>query len=401
MPQPVVQQWRTDNLNGVKAPSSRQHTTDTLATRKSTQGQPDAATKRKQDIYRKKGEARRRTIAAGMAGSQTFSNKPPAPERSVVKFTKLPRKRRKLAPESVNEEQSPETAIIAYSDQSSSVVQPTAQILSRPTVKPTATVEPPAIVEPPMTVEPPVIVKPPLLAADSLPQPIVNDYDDYKWSVYHYELLSLGYDHAERWLEELFQGALQSTYTSRHVTHITRGFIQNGTRLSFVVLHNAANPFEHTPAPSSTVTIGVYGYHWHLHSEIHWTTLASDERSLFKQCVDCGHLREVNKWTPDPSNAKERRFHRAYWRAANMLELGGLLNRGPSEDVPHDLIVEQSEEDPDTDFCLTKADLMWQWGVTEKEAEEAWQAVRSEVAEMEGVQIGEQGWQHLVISSSE
>lgn len=245
--------------------------------------------------------------------------------------------------------------------------------------------------------------EPPLPTTDELPQPIVSKYEDYKWSVFRFEvLLSAGYDHAERWIQALFESTLQSAYQERHFSHISQGFIQDGTRLSIIALHNAANPFEYEPTPTSTVTIGVYGYHWYQHSAIHWTTLASDQRALFSECVDRGLLAQTHKWTFDAPKASERRFHRAYWLAANRLDLKGMLNRGPSKDTPHDFIGDKSPEDPDKEFGIREADLMNEWDVTGAEAAVAWQKVLDELVELgDGADVGDAGWQHLVISNSE
>lgn len=112
----------------------------------------------------------------------------------------------------------------------------------------------------------------------------------------HYQLQPKGYDFAQRWFQALFGNTLSAGNNARHVTHVSRGFIiKDGDRDSIIALHNAVNPFEYEPTPTSTVMIGVYGY-----------------------------------------EATERRFHRAYWLAANQLGMKDLLNRGISDDKPHD-----------------------------------------------------------------
>lgn len=243
----------------------------------------------------------------------------------------------------------------------------------------------------------PVIELPPTL--DELPQSIVSAYEDYKWSVYRYELQPCsGYDFAERWLEELFATTLHSEYQHRHVSHISHGFIKDGTQLSLLILHNAAKPFENDPAPVSTITVGVYGYHWYQHSEIHWTTLASDQRALVTQCVQAGFLTEQHKWTVDAVKASERRFHRAYWLAANQRDFKDLLNRGPSDDQPHDFIEEGGEEDPDKDFEISEADLACEWDVSFAEAAAAWQRVQDEIDGSGDVRVERL---HVVVGSTE
>ncbi|KAJ4340759.1 hypothetical protein N0V95_007401 [Ascochyta clinopodiicola] len=251
-----------------------------------------------------------------------------------------------------------------------------------------------------------VIVEQPASTSDELPQPIVDKYEDYKWSVYLYELQpSRGYDFAERWLEELFETALQSEYQRRHFSHISKGFIKDGGRHSLLVLHNATNPFEYDLAPYSTVTIGVYGYHWYRHDEIHWTTLGSDQHQLLEQCVQMDHLALKHKWSPDTSNAAEKRFHRAYWLSANRLDLKGLLNRCPSTDEPHDFIAEKSAEDPDEDFSISEADLRSAWdgvGVSAAESVAAWRVALEESDALDDAWVVHGGgWQHVVTGSSE
>jgi hypothetical protein len=239
-------------------------------------------------------------------------------------------------------------------------------------------------------------------APDEFPQAIVSNYEDYKWSVFHYELLPLsGYDHAERWLEELLSTTLQSEFQRRHCSHVSNGFLKDGGRHSLLVLHNAANPFEYEPPAYSTITIGVYGYHWYLHNEIHWTTLGSDERALLAQCVQAGFMEERHRWTFDTAKATEKRFHRAYWLAANRRDLKDLLNRGPSDDKAHDLVEERSDNDPDKDFNVSESDLTNAWDVTDAEAAAAWQRVQDEVEALGETWNDRDGWQHLVISNSE
>ncbi|KAF9694475.1 hypothetical protein EKO04_007655 [Ascochyta lentis] len=365
---PVVQQWRTDNL-AARSPAR-------VAKRR-----VDAASRRKQEIYRQKGEARRHTIATGMTGLQALISTPlPTPGSAKMEAT-APKKRRKVVPatsvgvmEGVQDERSNHDV---YDNSVSASLQ--TEILGT------------------------AIVEEATPTPDELPQPIVDKYEDYKWSVCHYELQpTRGYDFAERWLEQLFETALQSEYQRRRFCHVSKGFIKDGSRYSLLVLHNATNPFEYEPAPESTITIGVYGYHWYRHDEIHWTTLGSDQRQLLEQCVEMDHLTLKHKWSTDTDKATEKRFHRAYWLAANRHDLKGLLNRCPSDDKPHDLIEEKSEEDPDTEFSISEADLSNAWDVTEAESAAAWQAVEEEVEALdEAWVVHGSGWQHVVVGSSE
>lgn len=233
---------------------------------------------------------------------------------------------------------------------------------------------------------------------DEMPQPIVSNYDDYKWSVYLYELQPISnYAFAERWFQELFDTTLRAEYDRRHFSHVSHGFIKDGGPLSFLVLHNATNPFEYEPIPTSTTTIGAYGYHWHLHNEIHWTTLGSDQRQLLTECADRGFIAEKHRWRVDADKPTEKRFHRAYWLAANRMDLKNLLNRGVSDDKPLDWIEEKSEDDPDKEFCVAEADLTNEWDVSDAGAAAAWSEILDEVDA-----LGEGGgWQHVEVGRAE
>lgn len=250
---------------------------------------------------------------------------------------------------------------------------------------------------------PPARTPPIQVSPDELPQPIVKSYSEYKWSVYHYSVLPFsGYDHAERWVQALFDQNLAADYQARHVAHVTQGFIQDGGAHSIIVLYNAANPFEYEPVPDATTTIGVYGLYWHKHAEIHWTTLATDLRWLFLASVQAGFIKLDQHWTFDDPKASEKRFHRAYWLAANRRGLGGLLNRMPSTDKQPYLIEDLSEEDPDKDFCITEEDMTNEWDVTAEQSELAWQQVE-EFVELLGKDFDPSGrnYQHLVVSNTE
>jgi hypothetical protein len=41
-----------------------------------------------------------------------------------------------------------------------------------------------------------------------------------------------------------------------------------------------------------------------------------------------GYIKKVREWRPD-MQPREKRFHKAYWVAANRKALGGLLRRAP------------------------------------------------------------------------
>lgn len=145
----------------------------------------------------------------------------------------------------------------------------------------------------------------------------------------------------------------------------------------------------------------MYGYHWYQHNEIHWTTLAADQRHLLLQCVQGGWLVEKDKWTHN-DKPNERRFHRAYRLAANRFDTRGLLNREPSDDRPHDEVENLGEGDSDKDFSISEADLTDEWDVTYDEASAASQKVQDNIASLsENFQVCRPRFQHVVFDSLE
>lgn len=402
------------------------------------------------------GLLRGQTTAAGMAETQTMAAQPKRPATSFTQSTSTPPKRRKIATNqvaellrrsSIDEKQahfhgavvddgppstnsnSPDTQTISpkrtwlpdnvHYDSTRSSLFDTVSIaphhyndgspsdgpLMMPATHEYGTSKPDSLHAPTLgqggAAEKPIVNVAP--SFHELAQPIPIKYVDWKWSVYHYKVTeTAGYAHAERWVEALFESNLVSEFNARHSTHVSQGFIQDGDRHSILVLHNAVNPFEYEPAPKSTITIGVYGYHWYEHSEIRWTTIASDQRALLTRCVGAGLIELKHKWTFDSPKAAEKRFHRAYWLAANRLLLGGLLNRGESEDKPHDLIEDKSEDDPDKDWSIHKEDLMNSWDSTEEQAVAAWEEVQAEVEALgDESDARENGRPHLVIRHKE
>ncbi len=249
----------------------------------------------------------------------------------------------------------------------------------------------------------PQVIEEPAPTYDDASQPIVRKYEDYKWSVYLYELSPINdFQHAQPWLQQLVAKTLQSEYLPRCFSHSTRGFIKDGNALSVLVMYNATNPFKYLPAPEFTTTIGVYGYHWYEHDEIHWTTLASDQRQLFAHLVQAGLIVEKHKWTVDADKATEKRFHRAYWLAANLRDLKGLLNRSESHDLPQDYVQEQSADDPDADFSISEAELTNEWDVTEAASGAAWQEILDQVEELGDAWKVSGGWpQHVTTAELE
>ncbi|KAF2787528.1 hypothetical protein K505DRAFT_208410, partial [Melanomma pulvis-pyrius CBS 109.77] len=121
-------------------------------------------------------------------------------------------------------------------------------------------------------------------------------------------------------------------------THVTKGFIEGGDRLTILVLHNAANPFEWGYPPPATTSIGCYGFHWYDHTDIHWMTLALDLRASMQELASNGTLLPVQAWTPDMA-PRLRRFHKAYWLAARMAPLRSMLNRAPVDEASDEYLV--------------------------------------------------------------
>jgi hypothetical protein len=176
-------------------------------------------------------------------------------------------------------------------------------------------------------------------------QDIVSTYESYKWSVYLYRLtpwitaMPEGLETAASWLNTKFPHSPDQYYISMHKTE---GFIKDGDSTTFLVLHNAANPrtledgYVDLTCFSST-TFGFYeaeDLDLNVRAEgdddvpekITWKTLGPGQRAVIDDAVVKLEIEEVGKWGIE-MKASERRFHRAYWLAANMRPLGGLLNR--------------------------------------------------------------------------
>ncbi|KAH6613845.1 hypothetical protein C7974DRAFT_428323 [Boeremia exigua] len=369
---PAIQEWRTDNLDRHKILQ---------------QQETDLVTQWKQELYRQKGEARRKSIAERKASAQ---------KKAVPSA-----KRRKVSPDP-QRDWTPHTAPMAYWS-GYGILVPTYPDVNRPVHFTPASV-PPVSAHPdangPVHFTPvlvPPVIQPPL-AADDLPQPVGAEYKDYKWSVYRYDLQpTSGYEFAESWLDALLSETLRSERRERHITHLTCGFIASGTRLSLLVLHNADNTAEYHPLPTSTVSFAVYALHT---NALHWTTLAYDARPLLAQCVARGLLAETQRWRADDP-AILRRYHRAYWLAANRKDMNNLLNKEAPEEDSYGHIEDRSDEDTDFDFQIEEGDLRAGWegeGVGDEEGRLAWEEMmyEAEVAE----QCGPEGWQHVVLSSN-
>ena len=96
--------------------------------------------------------------------------------------------------------------------------------------------------------------------------------------------------------------------------------------------------------------------------------------------------------------ATDRRFHRAYWLAANMLPLGNLLNHCPIHEKPHD---EPEPAEIDEKITFTKEDLQYQWVDGHPSAEHCqrvWQRILDEVEHRDVYELGSD---HIAIGGTE
>lgn len=164
--------------------------------------------------------------------------------------------------------------------------------------------------------------------------------------------------------------------------------------MSILVLHNATNPFQWDPPAKSTTSIGVYGLFAHEHKEIHWTTIAPGVPKWFNSCLNGGHLTIKQKWFPN-MKASDKRFHRAYWLAANRLPLNRILNHSVAPEKPYGVLEDNGKDD----FVITEEDLQHGWNgesVSVEESEKIWGRI---VEETEGVNLAEV--EHMSIGGSE
>jgi hypothetical protein len=271
---------------------------------------------------------------------------------------------------------------------------------------------------------PPPPPPPPPVNWDLVPQPIVTTYDGYKWSVTHYRITSSAHKTASAWLEDQLMASLSHLKHKWHL-HITEGFIPEGTPRSLIVLHNAWNPFKstasstmssaaptpfHMSAMVATTSFGFYPAHADAEpDQIFWKTVSPSLKAVIEgKCVQEGELKEVAKWEVG-MKPREKRFHRAYWVAANMLPLKNLLQRAPEEgeslairadhtgeaEGDMDVDMEDSNVDGDSGIVMdidmenqgqdyTPSDLEPSndgWDVDSDEAEEAWEKCQREVTE--------------------
>ena len=158
----------------------------------------------------------------------------------------------------------------------------------------------------------------------------------------------------QAWLDNVFEGRPLSYEAPtanfpippiwNRFVHQSSGFIWEGNQRSLIIIHNATNPFGAPGADSpGTTTIGVYGYHWFEHEWIHWITFEPNLDVWINLIVSLGHLKKIKTWTREMV-ATERRFHRAYWLAANRMPLSTLLHRQPVQDAVDPELGEEHEE---------------------------------------------------------
>ncbi|KAL5421232.1 hypothetical protein PMIN04_005769 [Paraphaeosphaeria minitans] len=250
-------------------------------------------------------------------------------------------------------------------------------------------------------VQPPIEPDPSALRPE---QRIVTDYMEYHAPATLYEIVpeATGCQHAQAWLLNVTSDPQPSPtlipedVTKPNITarfhHATEGFIAAGNPRSLLVLHNATNPFLGTaPAASRTTTIGTYGYHWFADDWIHFATFAPDLSTWLADVERKGYIRKAREWAPDMS-AREKRFHKAYWTAANRRALGGLLRRAPLDNTVDPDAVDQEEWSK-----MTVADLDGECGyVGEEDRKDAWTVI---MGEAEG--IGAMNQNHIVCGDPE
>ncbi|KAF2709081.1 hypothetical protein K504DRAFT_380485 [Pleomassaria siparia CBS 279.74] len=231
----------------------------------------------------------------------------------------------------------------------------------------------------------------PEVGFEDIYQPIVDNYDDYKLAIKLYSVLehTTGHKFAETWIVEHF-GVDQLQAGTKWLTHTTKGFIEGGDKLTFLLLHNAANPFKLGKPPESTTSFGYYGFYWDNHSDIHWLTVATDLRADIKRFSEKGFIKLVQDWRL-PLEPMEKRFHKAYWKAATMSPLLNLLNRASkhtaNSPVMLDGTLDISESDLDNDGSRVSSD----------ESRDIWRKCVEEVEAKGSGPVPE----HLVTASSE
>jgi hypothetical protein len=225
-------------------------------------------------------------------------------------------------------------------------------------------------------------------------QPIVSSYEEYKWAVKLYQVMTSGNSahDALSWIHQLFELNFMAGDHKSH-THTSNGFIKDGNHLSFIVLYNAIDPFSVGMPAVYTTSIGAYGKHWYNHNEIHWKTVDIDLRPVLAYYNRQYNIAVKQEWHFDMPKASDKRFHRAYWLAANRLPLKGLLNQGTLVAEPHDA----GDEDPD--FEITQTDMQNEWDVSAQDSADAWQRVLQ--ANEDAGDVLQDVYEHVITGNSE
>ncbi|KAF1936241.1 hypothetical protein EJ02DRAFT_97415 [Clathrospora elynae] len=228
--------------------------------------------------------------------------------------------------------------------------------------------------------QPHLVAPPQPLDREAVHQPITSVYQAYLRPIKLYELDATSiYDFAQLFVEDYFNINIYSNAQYKWHAHTTTGFIKGGNRKSLLVLHNAANPFKWGNAVQSTTSIGVYGRYAHEHSEIHWTTVTPGLAHFVTASVEQGFVGLKQTWHVDMVKASDRRFHKAYWLAANMLPLKGLLNHRILAEKAHDAL---HEEEFAEDFVIGEEDLQTGWDgldISVEESARIWQRLLDEI----------------------
>lgn len=393
---PSIQQWRTDNLANTHHRNARPLTSTPLVQPSpGSEGILDEKTRRKQELYRQKGEARRQATAVRKRAA-------PEPEETMRKKSKPNLIVSTLFPNTVTQfsryPHTPGYSEIAghqhmhYGETMNWEYQQQQHAFQvyQHHIAP-AYDAPSSFIFFPQT--------PTIHQSD---QSITTDYEQYMWPVTLYQVQTANYyDFAQAFLEDLFKNNLPSDVAYKWHTHSTTGFIKGGDRLSFIVLHNATNPFTWGMPPDSTTSIGVYGRYSNLNERvIHWKTVAPSISTILQTCMDQGYIAVKQKWHQDMEKASERRFHRAYWLAANMMPLKGLLGHALPDEKAHDAL----DEDADDDFEVTKADLQSTWAneeTSDEQAAAAWAEILEHNSLNDDDDVPEGGHEHIVTGNWE
>ncbi|KAF1992751.1 hypothetical protein P154DRAFT_528242 [Amniculicola lignicola CBS 123094] len=230
--------------------------------------------------------------------------------------------------------------------------------------------QPPAVS---VSLSSPIPVQPSQPDLDNCDQRIVEDYEDYHRSVLLYTMAENVNGSAAIALEQHFnsQGI---NFRVPWVSHTTIGYICEGTPRTFIVLHNAFNPFAYDT--KNTTTIGFFVASPYVFSEINWKTYDISMINFFKQCENGGMIQVTRAWNKSMPKAVDRKYHRAYWLAAGRKPLKALLNRAapgyPKECEPIPESLQETDEDV---FTGVGDDFEFEVPLTLWETEQKWNEI--------------------------